>query len=481
VAVAGGARKSVRPIVYLGQNWLTRAGAALTTSAALTMLAFWTRDLLSERPSHPYEGILLFLVLPGLFVFGLALMPIGIGWRRRELRRAGALPSDYPPVALDLAHVRRALAVVAALTVVNLALVATASYKGVEYMDSNQFCGLTCHKVMAPQYTAFVGSPHARVGCVGCHIGPGASWFVKSKLSGVRQVFAVALDTYSRPIPSPVEQLRPARETCEQCHWPDRFVGDRFRVFRTYADDEQNTPSTTVLVLKVGGRGPDGSAGIHGRHVGEHVRVTYSAADRKREVIPRMTVTRADGKSDEFVSSDPAPSPDPAGGETRVMDCLDCHNRPAHTFQLPERAVDEALAAGRISATLPFVKKKAVEVLRAEYADGDTAARRIAEDLRTFYASGPSAIPADRRGEIDAAIGEVQAIYGRNVFPHMKVTWGTYPNHLGHQDFTGCFRCHDESHQRADGTTITQDCTVCHTMLAQDERDPKVLATFGLE
>ena len=481
MAVGARIRNGIRPLVHLGQNGLTRTGAALTTSAALTMIAFWIAEVIRDRPAHPYAGIALFLILPALFVLGLVLMPLGIWWQRRRLRQGGVLPSEYPAVSLGLSDVRRGLAVIGVLTVANLAILSTATFKGVEYMDSNQFCGVTCHKVMAPQYTAFLDSPHQRVGCVGCHIGPGAGWFVRSKLSGIRQVFAVNLDTYSRPIPSPVKYLRPASQTCEQCHWPDRFVGDRFRVFKTYADDEPNTATTTVLVLKVGGRDGKGSPGIHGRHVGAHVRITYTAADRKRQVIPRVTVARDDGKTEEFVSTDPPPSPDPEGGETRLMDCMDCHNRPTHAFQLPERAVDGALAQNRISPQLPYIKKTAVEALRAEYPDRDAGARGIAEALGKFYSSRYPAVYKDQRPAVDVAISEVQAIYQRNVFPNMKVTWGTYPNHLGHQDFVGCFRCHDESHKRADGTTITQDCTACHTILAQDEKDPKVLANLGLE
>jgi hypothetical protein len=334
---------------------------------------------------------------------------------------------------------------------------------------------------MAPQYTAFVDSPHARVGCVRCHIGPGAPWFVRSKLSGVRQVFAVTLKTYSRPIPSPVKYLRPARETCEQCHWPERFVGDRFLVRTRYGDDEHSSRSSTVLVLKVGGRGGKDAVGIHGRHVGAGVSITYTAADRRRQVIPRVTVVRPDGRTDEYVSSDPVASPDPEGGERRRMDCMDCHNRPTHAFELPERAVDAAMDDGRISAQLPFVKKKAVEALRAEYPDRETAARGIADALTSFYRTSYPAAYQAHRSALEASVGAVQAIYRRNVFPEMKVTWGTYPNNIGHEDFIGCFRCHDETHKRADGATITQDCTACHAILAQDERDPKVLSDLGLQ
>jgi hypothetical protein len=471
----------LRPLVYLGRNKLSLLGAALTTSSAFVMIAFWTAELLRDRPAHPYLGILLFLVLPGLFVLGLLLIPIGVWQRRRRLRAAGALPSAYPAVDLRLADVRKAAVLVFAATVLNVAIMGTASYKGVEYMDSTQFCGLTCHQVMSPQYTAYVGSPHSRVECVQCHIGPGAPWFVRSKISGARQLLAVAFGTYSRPIPSPVKDLRPARETCEQCHWPERFVGDRVVVRTRFADDEANTPATSVLVLKVGGRGRGGTAGIHGRHVGADVDISYVSTDARREVIPRVRVARPGHADDEYVSAETAPGTAPAGGERRRMDCMDCHNRPTHVFELPERAVDRALAEGRINPELPFVKKKSVEVLRAEYADRDTALGQIAERLGTYYRATYPAVYQARRAAIEAAGVELQAIYARNVFPAMKVTWGTYPNHIGHEDFLGCFRCHDDGHKRADGATITQDCTACHTILAQDEKDPKILADLGLK
>jgi hypothetical protein len=202
----------------------------LTTSSAVTLFLFWAREAFSAQPTHPYAGILFFLVLPALFVLGLLLIPAGIWWRRRGLRRRGALPAGYPHIDLRAPVVQNTFALVGFATVLNVGILGTASYRGVEYMDSTQFCGMACHKVMAPEYAAYVDSPHSRVGCVQCHIGPGASWFVRSKLSGTRQLFAVSLETYSRPIQSPVKHLRPARETCEQCHWPEKFHGDKFLV-----------------------------------------------------------------------------------------------------------------------------------------------------------------------------------------------------------------------------------------------------------
>jgi nitrate/TMAO reductase-like tetraheme cytochrome c subunit len=471
----------VRPVFYLGNNGITLAGAALTTASGITLVLFWINEVTSTRPPHPYAGIVLFLVLPAIFVLGLVLMPAGALAFRRRLRREGRLTAVYPRVDFHEPLLRRAAVLVAGATVVNVALIGTASYKGVEYMDSNQFCGLTCHTVMAPEHTAFLNSPHSRVGCVQCHIGPGAPWFVRSKLSGVRQVFAVAFETYSRPIPSPVHELRPARETCEQCHWPQKFHGDKFLVRTSYGDDEKNTPATTVLILKIGGRTWQGSVGIHGRHLDDVERISYVSTDARRQVIPRVTYLDDDGKLVEFASDEVKVSPaDLTRAEHRKMDCVDCHNRPTHAFEVPERAVDRAIDEGRISRELPYVRKKAVEALKAEYPDRARAGQQIPAALAEFYRTSYPDVYRQHRALVENASAAVTAIYMRNVFPEMKVTWGVHPNHIGHEDFLGCFRCHDEKHRSADGRTISQDCDACHTILAMQETNPKVLAELGL-
>jgi nitrate/TMAO reductase-like tetraheme cytochrome c subunit len=365
---------------------------------------------------------------------------------------------------------------------VNVIIFSVASYRGVEYMDSTKFCGQTCHTVMQPEFTAYSNSPHQRVACVECHIGPGASWFVRSKLSGVRQVFAVTFHTYDEPIPSPVHQLRPAIETCEECHWPQKFTGDKFIVRIKYSDDEKNTPLTTILVMKIGGRTWQGSVGIHGRHLDVKSRIQYVATDGHRQVIPSVKYLDDTGKNTEFLSTDTKPTPEQlAAGEQRTMDCVDCHNRPTHVFMLPDRAVDQAMAAGQINPGLPFIKKKATEVLRVVYPDRQAATQRIAASLNDFYRTSYPDVSRDKRAQIDAAIAQVQQIYLRNIFPDMKISWGTYPNNLGHEDFPGCFRCHDGSHSTPDGRTITNDCDACHTLLAVEESNPKVLADLGMK
>jgi hypothetical protein len=358
----------------------------------------------------------------------------------------------------------------------------TASYKGVEYMDSAQFCGQTCHTVMAPEYAAYANSPHSRIACVECHIGPGAPWFVKAKIDGVRQVAAVAFKTYSRPIPSPVRDLRPARDTCEHCHWPQKFTGDKFLVRTKYADDEKNTPATTVLLLKIGGRTAEGLVGIHGRHLDTTERIEYVSTDGRRQVIPRVTYIDDAGKTVEYVSSDVPATPEQlAHGERRKMDCMDCHNRPTHAFEMPERAVDKAMGDGRISTKLPYVKREAVAALKATYADRETASRKIPAALGDFYRTKYPSVYQNDRAAVEAASEQVKAIYLRNIFPEMNVTWGVHPNNIGHEDFLGCFRCHDGKHKSSDGRVIADDCESCHQVLALEEENPKILADLGLK
>lgn len=470
----------LRPVFYLGRNSITLTGAVITTSSGMLLALFWGLEAFGKGLLNPYVGILLYLILPTVFVFGLILMPIGALARRRQLRKHGGLPHEYPQFSLGDPLVRTALGWVGFATFLNVAILGFASYRGVQYMDSVSFCGQTCHTVMAPEYTAYENSPHSRVDCVGCHIGPGAPWFVRSKLSGLRQVVAVTFRTYSRPIPSPVHQLRPARETCEQCHWPQRFTGDKLLVRREYGTDEKNTEATTVLALKIGGRTWQGRVGIHGRHLDTMERISYIATDDRRQVIPEVTYIDDDGKTVVYRSTDLQTTPEQlAKGEHRKMDCVDCHNRPTHAFQLPEHAVDQSMASGLISASLPYIKKQAVEVLKTDYPDRDTASREIASKLGAFYQKQYPDVHTKQRAAMDQAVAHVQAIYLRNVFPEMRLTWGTHPNNIGHMDFPGCFRCHDGNHVSSDGRTITNDCGACHSVLAMSEQNPKILSDLG--
>ncbi|HKQ61596.1 MAG TPA: NapC/NirT family cytochrome c [Candidatus Polarisedimenticolaceae bacterium] len=448
------------------QNPLSAIGIFLTTLGAVLFLTFFVLELFGVH-ANPYLGMVVFLVLPAVFVFGLLLIPLG-AWRERRRRLRGLPPSRarWPKFDLNDRVTRRVVAGVAVLTVVNVVIVAIAGYKGVEYMDSPEFCGRVCHTVMEPEYTAYQDGPHSRVRCVECHIGPGAPWFVKAKIDGVRQVWAVALKSYSRPIPSPVHDLRPARDTCEHCHWPDKFTGDLVRSIPSYADDEANTAAPTNLRLRVGG-GSTGFGGPHGIHwhTSRDHRVEYVATDDERETIPWVRLTDANGKVTEFVVEGTNVQ-ELERRERRTMDCVDCHNRPSHRFQAtPERAVDGAIQQGRLPSNLPFVRREAVAALKTSYADRDAAEREIRSHLETFYAKSYPDLVQAGDGRIAQAVRGVQHVWQHSVFPRMNVSWGAHPNHIGHTDSPGCFRCHDDLHKSADGRTIKQDCDLCHELM----------------
>jgi hypothetical protein len=475
-----GLRSWLSPVVYLSANLISRVGVVLVTTATVFWL-FLLPTTFAGAGQHPYVGILAFLVLPGLFFAGLAIIPIGVWLRFRSEHKRGVYPSSFAPLSLRSVELKRLAIFVGITTLANLVLGSIFTYQAVTYMETVSFCGQTCHTVMQPEFTAYQNSPHSRVACVECHIGAGASWFVKSKLSGLGQVFAVAFNTYPRPIPTPVRNLRPARETCEECHWPTKFTEDRLRVIPSYADDEKNSLTQTVLLMRIGGGRPD-FAGIHGAHLAPGVRIYYKPSDESRQTIPRVeyendvtgrrTVYTASGVKPQVLQNLP----------TRLMDCMDCHNRPTHTFQLASPAVNAAMANGLISPSLPFVKKEAIELLQKSYPTREEARASIPAALDKFYQEKYPDVYANDRAEIAAAGKAILAVYERNVFPAMKVTWGTYPNNLGHMDFPGCFRCHDGDHTSAapDAKTIPNDCDTCHHILAMDEAAPKILTDLGL-
>jgi len=468
-----------RQAFFAGDNWITILGVVLTTGAGFTQVWSWFLEFANPHAVHPYVGIVLFMVLPMIFVLGLVLIPLGIYLRRNQLRKAGHLPAESPKIDLGSKKIRKVLWFVGAATVVNILLMGTATVKGVDYMDSSKFCGLTCHTPMITEYRAFLDSPHSRVGCAQCHIGPGTESFMRAKLAGVRQVFGVVFNNYSRPIPSPVETLRPARETCEACHWPQKFHGNKLVVRTHYAEDAASTPSTNVLLLKIGGHSGASNTGIHGRHLDAASRISYVAGDRQRQTIASVTYRDDTGKFVEYTSPDVKITPEAAGQKPRQMDCVDCHNRPTHAFEMPDQAIDKAINEGRISRDLPFIKKKAVELLKADYPTQDAGADRIPQALAAYYQASYPEIYGQKRALVDAAGDAIRQVYLRNVSPEMKLTWGTHPNHLGHQDGGGCFRCHDGSHAAKDGTAIASDCSTCHVLLAQDEKDPKILKDLG--
>ena len=404
-------------VSYLLCDWVASIGAIVTTTSAVIFLTFAFQGF-----SNPYYGIVVFLVFPAFFVLGLILVPAGV-WRCSK-RRGGL--RNIPSVDVTGPAAIRFFGLLGLLTVINVAIVSAGTYTSVKYMDSQQFCGRVCH-VMIPQYTAYQDSAHSRVECVSCHVGPGAAWFLHYKLSGIHQVFAVTFKTYDRPIHAGNRSLRPSADTCEQCHWPEKFQGDKLKVLKKYEEDAHNTEKITVLMMHVGTR-------IHKAHVGKNIE--YIAADTERKDLPWVSANGVVYKSRDIA------------GERRKMDCIDCHNRPTHAFDMPATAIDAALESGELDRTIPYVKRDAVLQL--------TGKKPIEEAQRA-----------------------VKRIYARNIFPEMMVSWGTYPNNIGHDLFPGCFRCHDDNHKNDSGKAITQDCSTCHELVAVSEENPEILKQLG--
>jgi nitrate/TMAO reductase-like tetraheme cytochrome c subunit len=449
------------------RNPVSLAGVALGIVSLANIFIFFLIDQIATKAS-PYIGILAYMVSPGFLILGLLLMLAGVLLERRK----HAAPTAFYP-RIDLNDRTQRSAVISFLTFLLVFVVVSAagSYKAYEFTESTSFCGQLCHTVMIPEYTAYQLSPHARVACAECHVGAGATWFVKSKLSGSRQVFATIFNTYPRPIPSPVRNLRPAQETCEQCHWPKKFYGGQLKVFSHYGSDEKNTLRQIRMLIKTGGGDPATGApeGIHW-HMNIGNKIDYVAADDKRQVIPYIHVEDLQGLVTEYYAKDSSLSKDQIAKSSRHhMDCVDCHNRPTHIYVPPDQSVDQSLLARRIDASLPFIKQESVTVLAATYKTNDEALRAIASGLQGFYETKYPDVARSKQREIRSAVTEIQQIYNRTTFPDMKLNWQTHPNNLGHYYFPGCFRCHDGQHVSADGRVISKDCNQCHSVMSENE------------
>jgi hypothetical protein len=366
-------------------------------------------------------------------------------------------------------------------------IIGLASYGGLKYMDTVSFCGKVCHSVMEPEYTSYQDSPHSRVKCTQCHIGPGAPWFVRSKISGLAEVVSTVLNIYEKPHHQPVTNLRPARHTCEQCHWPDKFHGGRLKIIEMFKDNEKNTPYYTVLRVKVGGKEMHSGQhqGIHW-HVSRANTIHYKALDKKREKIGWVEVKK--GKETVIYTNqayDKLSKEKKDELEIREMDCIDCHNRPTHVFYTPSKGVDKAISSNLIDQNLPFIKREAVKAITFNYGNmkKELVKQEIEKKIVKFYKDNYTQKFDAWKAKIEQAGKSIAKVYDRNVFPLMNVTWNTYTNHLGHQNDLGCFRCHDSEHlsQKDKSKYITQDCSTCHDRMVEEEEDrSKVDKLFNL-
>ena len=472
-AVAGKRGHNRPGIVLLTSHWLSWLGLLLVITAFSTWLFF----LPAETEGHvenPYKGVILYLILPVIGLAGVVLTATGIVLGRRRIR------ARLETEVTDRRRALQRLIVFLVITIaVNLLMGTQLTYRAVKYMDTPQFCGASCH-VMRPEYLGHQDSNHASVACAECHIAPSAGGWIEAKMNGTRQLWQTLTNSYARPVPSALEsgRLVPSKETCERCHWAEKIVATRLLIIPSYAADEQNSDSYTVLMMIVGG---SKMQGIHYAHFAGGFEIRYAAADLKRQTIPwverRNTNT---GETQTYLANGTTPEQVTALPK-HTMQCVDCHDRPTHAFSLPDRALNRALAIDQVPATLPFIKKQGLAVLQASYASSADAAQKIPTAIETYYKQTYPQVYAQRRSDIAKAEQAILAIYNRNVFPDLKVTWDTYPNNLGHMDFPGCFRCHDNSHTTTDTKdTVTQDCSACHQILAMEESSPEILKTLGL-
>ena len=444
-----------------------------TIIAAIAVFMFVFLYVLSSISTidRAYTGIVIFIIIPAFIILGLLLIPIGMIRRYRREKREGVIPKSQLLI-LDLNQPRHRNATIVFVfgSLVFLFLSALGSYEAYHYTESVKFCGLVCHTIMKPEYTAYNQSPHARVSCAECHIGSGADWYVKSKLSGLYQVYAAVTNKYPRPIPTPVRNLRPARETCEQCHWPEKIYGKQQRREIYILPDENNTRWEIDLLMNTGGGNPAYglSSGIHW-HINPDIEIEYVTTDRRRLTIPQVILhNKISGETTVFnEAGEPFNETGAEWSERRTMDCIDCHNRPSHRYKDPGAFVNTVIAAGEISPSLPKIKLAAVEACMQDYPDEASAEAGISEWIETFYQENYPAIAENKAAEITQAISSVKKAYSQNIFPVMKVKWEEYPDHIGHMTTLGCNRCHDGRHSTADGRVITDDCRACHIISSQ--------------
>ncbi len=448
---------------------------SLLASVSLGIILFSLISMLVFDVGGSYIGLFIYIILPIFLILGLILIPVGMWRRARKLKRSGAAEVKKG-IRIDLNDKRHlnALGVFLFVSIIFLFLTGIGSYEAFHYTESNEFCGTLCHTVMEPEWVAYQESTHSRVSCVECHVGTGASWYVRSKLSGLYQVYSVIFDKYPQPIPTPVHNLRPARETCEKCHWPNKFYSYRLRNEKHFLADSANTEWDIQLKMKIGS---DYSAkglteGIHW-HINSDIKVEYISSTYDREFIPWVRyINLATG--DTIIYNDIFETLDQESLDTleiRTMDCIDCHNRPSHNYLPPQKFTDLLLASGDIPVELPEVKTLAMELLNSSYYSKDSAEILIKRRTIEFYKTNYKEIYDSNPEMVEKAYAGFMTGFSKNIFPTMKASWEAYPNHIGHVEFNGCFRCHNGSHESNSGDIISRDCNLCHTIVGQGTSD----------
>ena len=465
-------KPSAKKFPTLLRNYISFAGSVIVIAAVACILLLFLIEL-TQTSSNPYLGLVTYVMLPACLAFGLVVIVIGmLIERRRRLRSPSYEIAPYPKIDLNEPRQRHLTIVILTLSFIFVCASAFGSYRAYTYTESVEFCGKACHSVMKPEFVAFHATSHARIRCVDCHVGHGAESYARSKLSGARQLFSLIRGNYSRPIETPVHNMRPANQTCEHCHWPSKFHGAQLKTFNHYAYDEQNSLRQTRMLINIGGGDPATGpvAGTHW-HMNLGNEITFIASDKQRQVIPWIRVQDRTGKVTEYYDrARPLTAEQIATLEKRRMDCIDCHNRPAHVYLPPDVAVDQSFSAGRLDPSVPYLKRQAVEVLSKPYTTEEEAVSSIASGLNEFYRNNYGDLYTQKAETIKTTISETQRIFKTYFFPEMKTNWETHPNNIGHLYSSGCFRCHDGEHVSDTGKVIRNDCNICHTVLSDSAR-----------
>ncbi|MFV0389345.1 MAG: NapC/NirT family cytochrome c [Pyrinomonadaceae bacterium] len=467
------------PSLY--HNYISWAGLAIIAGSITGIIMLLLLEYTSDTES-PYLGIFTYILLPGVMIFGIAVLVLGMIFERRRRRRMKPDEiAEFPVLDLNVPRRRRALAAFLIGSFAFLFVSAFGSYRAFEYSESVEFCGEVCHKVMKPEFVAYNHDSHAKIACVECHVGGGAESYVKAKLNGVRQLWGVITDDYSIPVQTPVHQMRPANETCAKCHWANKFYGDQLRTFTHYGYDENNTPTQTRLAIHVGGGDPKTGAatGIHW-HMNLGSEIEFFSRDEKRQDVVLVRMKDKNGSVIDYARNGENFSSQQISSFTnRKMDCIDCHSRPSHKYLSPNEALDASLSAKRLDISIPFIKAKSAEALSKTYQTSDEALKTISSFLNDYYKTTYPDIYSAKNTQINAAVIEVQRIYSTYFFPEMKTNWQTHANNIGHYNAEGCFRCHNGTFTSKTGKTIRNDCTICHSTIDQTLNGEKFTAENG--
>jgi len=465
-------RKYVNFIRGISVNRIGQAGVVLTTSSFTAFIIFEFLRLIGVLNSA-YIGLVLYLLLPTLFLIGIVLIPIAwIIFKKKRGKTTEELLSERFGEEYSQKSVYGSKIFITSMvfTLIAIIFISIAGYRTLSFMEQPRFCGTACHSVMGPEWATYQKSPHSKVKCVQCHVGEGVEALIESKMSGLRQMILASVNAYSKPVPTPVHQLRPSRETCEKCHWPEKFYGNRLKIIKRYGYDKSSTPTYNTLSLKIDTGNKTGKSGIHW-HIGTNSEVRYtSVGDLRREMI-RIDVKQSNGSYKHFYNKRLTDKSSLVKKEDmRVMDCVDCHNRATHIYEEPTFAVDDRMSRGLVDTSLPFIKREMVAAITKNYNNRAAGFKGIETHLKNFYSINFSKETLGKQKSIDEAISVAKEIYGRNIHPYMKVDWGTYPNHLGHRQGEGCFRCHNENMVDDTGKHIPYDCTMCHSILSNGEK-----------